>query len=112
MVIFIVSTYGEGEPTDNAKEFYGWLMDGMQDQLSLQTLKFAVFGLGNSTHEWFSQCGKNIDKRLGELGANRIFPFTPGDDDKEYFFKFFLLNFTDWLEKALKAISNCGKKKL
>ena len=40
-----------------------------------------VFGLGNKTYEHFNAMGKYVDKRLQELGANRIFELGLGDDD-------------------------------
>jgi NADPH-ferrihemoprotein reductase len=34
-----MATYGEGDPTDNAQEFYNWLQNGESD---LTGVKFAV----------------------------------------------------------------------
>lgn len=31
MAIFVVATYGEGDPTDNAQEFYEWLQNDRDD---------------------------------------------------------------------------------
>lgn len=31
MTIFVVATYGEGDPTDNAQEFYEWLQNDRDD---------------------------------------------------------------------------------
>lgn len=42
---------------------------------------FQVFGLGNKTYEHFNAMGKYVDKRLEELGAQRIFELGMGDDD-------------------------------
>ena len=44
-------------------------------------MNFAVFGLGNKTYEHFNSMGKYVDKRLEELGANRIHKLGLGDDD-------------------------------
>ena len=39
MVIFVMATYGEGDPTDNAQEFYEWLQNDRDD---LDYLSYAV----------------------------------------------------------------------
>ena len=71
LVIFLVATYGEGEPTDNAQEFYNWLSaesERMDDECS--SLQFAVFGLGNSQYEFFNAMGKQFDKYLEQYGMS------------------------------------------
>lgn len=47
----------------------------------LISVLFQVFGLGNKTYEHFNAMGKYVDKRLEELGAQRIFELGLGDDD-------------------------------
>jgi len=39
MAIFCIATYGEGDPTDNAMDFYEWLQNGDAD---LEGLNYAV----------------------------------------------------------------------
>nr|XP_033777494.1 NADPH--cytochrome P450 reductase isoform X2 [Geotrypetes seraphini] len=78
LAVFCLATYGEGDPTDNAEDFYDWLQEADTD---LSGLKFAVFGLGNKTYEHFNAMGKYVDKRLEELGGQRIFDLGLGDDD-------------------------------
>ena len=46
-----MATHGEGDPTDNAVEFYKWLKSDERDSAELHSLKFTVFGLGNTQYE-------------------------------------------------------------
>ena len=39
LAIFVMATYGEGDPTDNAQDFHDWLQEGSAD---LTGLKYAV----------------------------------------------------------------------
>ena len=42
---------------------------------------FQVFGLGNKTYEHYNAMGRFVDKRLEEMGANKVFEKGEGDDD-------------------------------
>ncbi|XP_075871091.1 P450 (cytochrome) oxidoreductase b isoform X1 [Nelusetta ayraudi] len=79
LAIFCMATYGEGDPTDNAQDFYDWLQEN--DDENLAGLNYTVFALGNKTYEHYNAMGKYVDKRLEELGATRIFDLGLGDDD-------------------------------
>eukprot|EP00455_Lapot_gusevi_P000133 TRINITY_DN10054_c0_g1_i1.p1 TRINITY_DN10054_c0_g1~~TRINITY_DN10054_c0_g1_i1.p1 ORF type:complete len:670 (+),score=138.47 TRINITY_DN10054_c0_g1_i1:132-2141(+) len=83
--VFVVSCYGQGEPTDNARNFYDWLMSGERAPESLSGVKFSVFGLGSSeTHaSHYNVVSKAVDKKLEQLGATRLFPLGLGDDSKD-----------------------------
>lgn len=96
MAVFCMATYGEGDPTDNAQEFYDW-MQGTDD--SLEGLNFAVFGLGNKTYEHFNAMGKYTDKKLAELGGKRIFDLGFGDDDSNL-----EEDFISWKEQFWPAV--------
>lgn len=78
LAVFCLATYGEGDPTDNAMEFYEWITNGDAD---LTGLNYSVFGLGNKTYEHYNKVAIYVDKRLEELGANRVFELGLGDDD-------------------------------
>jgi NADPH-ferrihemoprotein reductase len=81
--IFVMATYGEGEPTDNAKDFDEWLNgeDEQHDDGEFEELAYAVFGLGNKTYEHYCEMGNRTDRRLAELGAEGLVEVGTGDDD-------------------------------
>lgn len=86
----MTACFGTGEPTDNAKPFYDWLVspDRLKEKDSgvFKDVKYAVFGLGQS--KTYPQCyqamGKKVDSRLQELGAQRLFQRGEGDDSGRY----------------------------
>ncbi|ETV88103.1 hypothetical protein H257_01459 [Aphanomyces astaci] len=82
-VIFVVATYGEGDPTDNAVEFMKFLndTDGHLADNEFDTVKFTVFGLGNKQYEQYNAIGRAVDAQLAKHGAQRVFPLGEGDDD-------------------------------
>ncbi|KJZ77920.1 NADPH--cytochrome P450 reductase [Hirsutella minnesotensis 3608] len=85
IVMFILATYGEGEPTDNAVEFYEFIsgedvsFSEGQDP-ALGNLNYVTFGLGNNTYEHYNSMVRNVDKALQKLGAHRIGDAGEGDD--------------------------------
>ena len=67
-VLIICSTFGEGEPPDNAKGLYERLMSDSAPPLPAG-LNFSVCGLGDSSYADFNQCATDIHARLAGLGA-------------------------------------------
>ncbi|KAH9287377.1 NADPH--cytochrome P450 reductase [Echinococcus granulosus] len=74
--IFIVATYGDGEPPDSAIGFSNWLHT-LREPLS--NLNYSVFGLGDSGYLQFNEFAKRIDRRLALLGGSRKIPLYLGD---------------------------------
>ncbi|KAI0785222.1 cytochrome P450 oxidoreductase [Abortiporus biennis] len=85
-VFFVMATYGEGEPTDNAVELCQKLSDESFEfsngEHKLTGLKYVVFGLGNKTYEHYNAIARNVDRDLAKMGAVRIGERGEGDDDK------------------------------
>eukprot|EP00051_Salpingoeca_urceolata_P028653 m.487750 g.487750 ORF g.487750 m.487750 type:complete len:659 (+) comp25235_c0_seq1:56-2032(+) len=79
LVLIAIATYGEGDPTDNAQE---WIDMLNERELNLDGLRFAVFGLGNSTYEQFNSMGLLVDKMLDAFKGKRLTDVGLGDDDK------------------------------
>ncbi|MEL7026429.1 MAG: flavodoxin domain-containing protein [Pseudomonadota bacterium] len=70
-VTIVVSTFGEGEPPDNAAKFYAALMADDCAPLPA-SLNYSVCGLGDTSYADFNKCATDIDERLTELGATRV----------------------------------------
>lgn len=88
IAMFVLATYGEGEPTDNAVEFYEFVTGGevsfsgggsVEDK-PLSNLKFVAFGLGNNTYEHYNSMVRRVNDALLRLGATRIGQAGEGDD--------------------------------
>ncbi|MEM8538156.1 MAG: flavodoxin domain-containing protein [Pseudomonadota bacterium] len=67
----IVSTFGEGEPPDNAAKFFSALMADDCPPLPA-SLHYSVCGLGDTSYADFNKCATDIDDRLAALGATRV----------------------------------------
>ena len=88
LAVFVLATYGEGEPTDNAVDFYEFVTKedvsfsngGGVDDKPLQNLKFVAFGLGNNTYEHYNSMVRRVNDALIKLGASRIGTAGEGDD--------------------------------
>lgn len=81
IILLIISTQGTGEPPDEAAEFYNFLMSN--DAPKLPKLHFAIFGLGDSSYEFFNKVAKDLDNRLKMLGATCLLDRFDGDIDYE-----------------------------
>jgi sulfite reductase alpha subunit-like flavoprotein len=82
VAIFIVSTYGEGMPTDNAKRFHAWAEQPKHDG-ALKGQRFTVMGLGDMNYTKFNNMGKLTDANLERLGGTRIYNRGVGDDSQD-----------------------------
>jgi sulfite reductase (NADPH) flavoprotein alpha-component len=69
-MLFIVSTYGEGDPPDSATLFAQRVMPLMPD---LSTLHCGVLALGDSEYQHFCGFGRTLDAWLAERGAKPLF---------------------------------------
>ena len=58
LAVFIISTYGEGDPPDNAVTFCG-TVDKMRSRgTRLDTLRYCALGLGNNNYKYYNQVAK------------------------------------------------------
>jgi len=80
-LMIVVSTHGEGEPPVQAESFYDFL-HGPEAPERMDT-RYAVCGLGDSSYRFYCQTGKDIDKRLEEMGGKRLMEMESCDIDFE-----------------------------
>lgn len=96
-LIIITSTYGDGEPPDNAATLYTALHAA--DAPPLASVNFAVLALGDSNYPDFCKCGHDFHTRLAALGAKPLIPVIESDVDYDEPFA----KFIDQLGKVLIA---------
>lgn len=101
-LLLVTSTYGDGEPPDNARGLWDWLQTDAARPLA--HLEYSVLALGDTRYEQFCAAGKRMDARLEELGAKRVYPLAECDVDYETAAR-------AWMEGVLCALERAGQKK-
>ncbi|XP_055848623.1 NADPH-dependent diflavin oxidoreductase 1 [Episyrphus balteatus] len=84
LVVFVAATTGQGEEPDNMKKFWKFLLRKSLPTNSLQNLKFACVGLGDSSYAKYNFAAKKLNKRLIQLSASPIIPIGLCDDQHDH----------------------------
>ncbi|WP_369788948.1 NADPH-dependent assimilatory sulfite reductase flavoprotein subunit [Rouxiella sp. WC2420] len=95
LLLLVASTQGEGEPAEEAVALHKFLMSKKAPNMADSA--FAVFGLGDTSYEFFCQAGKDFDTRLGELGAERLLDRVDADVEYQDLA-------TDWIQRVVEAL--------
>jgi sulfite reductase (NADPH) flavoprotein alpha-component len=98
-LLIVTSTWGDGEPPDNAVGFWNFL--NADNPPALEHLHFSVLALGDRNYTSFCGAGRKFDERLEKLGAKRVHARTDCDVDYE-------APASAWISEALKKILECG----
>ncbi|MDV3125382.1 flavodoxin domain-containing protein [Mycobacterium sp. 21AC1] len=69
MVVLITSTYGEGDLPDTAIPFFDALKQRKPD---LSSMRFAAFGLGDSSYDTYNNGITTLIDAVADLGATQI----------------------------------------
>ncbi|MYL19150.1 assimilatory sulfite reductase (NADPH) flavoprotein subunit [Halobacillus litoralis] len=101
-LLIITSTHGDGDPPDNALSFYEFLYSRRAPKLD--GVRYSVLALGDSSYEYFCQTGKDFDKRLEELGAERFVERVDCDLDYEE-------EAEDWINKVVHSLGTAAEEK-
>ncbi|RFU28425.1 hypothetical protein B7463_g7907, partial [Scytalidium lignicola] len=100
--VFILSTYGEGDPSDNTGGLWNWLHQS--PEISLGNLRYMAFGLGNSSYRFYNRVVDVVVETFNKHGAIALLPVGRADDSKGETEE----DFMAWKEKALE----CFREKL
>ncbi len=96
-LLVITSTYGDGDPPDNAAAFHSSLHAA--DAPPLPSLNYSVLALGDSSYPDFCKCGQDFDTRLAALGGSRIAPLVECDVDYDH-------PFGKWIDSVDSALAS------
>jgi sulfite reductase alpha subunit-like flavoprotein len=101
LIIFVCSTAGQGEFPSNMKEFWRFLLRKNLPSHSLQSLQFAVFGLGDSSYAKYNYVSKMLFNRLKQLGGTEL--LRRGDGNDQHPFGFYG-DFVPWSEELWRLL--------
>lgn len=105
LVIFVLSTCGDGEFPIPMRTMWTNLLRRNLPPSLLSESKFAVFGLGDSSYEKFNAAARKLFVRLGQLGAKPLLEFTDclGDDQAG---EGYLASLDPWTKKLTPLLWN------
>ncbi len=94
-LLIVISTWGEGDPPDNATSYYEAFMSDAMPRL--EGVRYSVCGLGDTSYSDFCKMGNDFDSRLEKLGAERIHPRADCDVD-------YSETFNHWFKGVMMAL--------
>ena len=103
IVAFFISTYGEGDFPDSSVHFEDYLNTLEADDAVLKGTKYLMFGLGNSTYEFYNGAAEKTVEKLSKIGgATMLGKFGKADDgmgttDDDY---------VNWKENVLEILKD------
>lgn len=98
-LLVLTSTYGDGEPPDNARPLHAALAAAAREKpaVAKTALRYAVCALGDRNYAQFCRCGVEFDTWLEQVGATRVAARADCDVDYE-------TAFAAWMDLALRAL--------
>ncbi len=79
LLLCVVSTWGEGEPPDDAMDFFDELES--EDAPNLANTQYAILGLGDRDYDDFNAFARNLDQAISKCGGRSLMPRIEADID-------------------------------
>lgn len=102
LVVFVVSTTGEGDPPDTMLKFMRRLKKKTLPSDHLKSCEYALLALGDTNYTNFCNNGKTLDRRLLALGAKPFYKTGYADDAVGL-----ELVVDPWIEGLWTAVKKC-----
>ena len=84
LIVFVIATTGDGEAPQTMLNAWKFLLRRDLPPNSLKSLKFSVFGLGDSSYALFNAMAKKLTQRLMDLGATLFHKVGLGDYQHDF----------------------------
>lgn len=102
--IFVTSTFGDGGFPDQLEKFWKHLNTCKEG--TFESMRYSVFGLGSSMYasfeeELFNRASKQLDRKIEELGGERIAPLGLGDEMDPRHYRY---GFEKWMEALFPTL--------
>lgn len=100
VAFFVMSTFGEGDPSDNVHDFWTWIDTKRGNPLN--QLRYMAFGLGNSNYKHYNAVIDHVVQRIENLGATALQPTGYADDARGETEEHFI----EWKDTALAVLKS------
>ncbi len=95
-VAIVISTWGEGDPPDEATDFCESLWN--DEVTGLDNLEYTICALGDTGYDDFCGCGRKIDEALARNGAKNILTRKECDVDFDEAYE-------EWADELFKLLA-------